>query len=1272
MPRILLLLLSVLTSPFVFAQIPALRFDNLTVDNGLAQNTIQGIVQDKYGFMWFGTLGGLCKYDGYSFTVYKSNDKDSHSIINDRIHSVCKDTNQVIWIAFSDSKFVCRYNYEEDNFTRFSSNQMNASLLQALKKGAHTQQAQSKEYTWQVSSDNFLTQTSHKTGQTLVYRADPLYRWGLRDEFVNDVYLDANQTLWVGTSNIGISKADTKQKPFANFSKEHLNPNSLVDNIVKTICEDSEGNLWVGTRNKGITKMNRKTGKYTHFQQNALDPTNSLVSNHIRKIYADHYGFIWIGTKNGLNRYDPKTNRFSLYKSYTKNAIPHNWVFDITEDHQGNLWIGTWRGIAKYDRKRDRFFAYEHAATLKSSYVRAIVADRQNNLWVATEGGGITRLKRVTTSALEEKLYPTHFTSIPANPNSLSNDRVITMIEDEAGLLWIGTSSGLNRFEPATGKFTRFTTKEGLADDLIMGLLCDGKGHVWISHKRGISRLNTRTFAIRNYTKQDGLQDNEFSAGACFRSPKTGELFFGGINGFNAFFPKQIQSNPYPPILFFTNLKILNKTVPLGKAIDDRVILSKPLYLTDEITLEHADKNIDIEFAALHYANPQANRYAYMLEGFDKDWIYTDASKRTASYSNLEAGTYAFKVKASNSDGVWSAVPKKIAIVMLPPWWRTNWAYAFYGLCVVVLLYLFYRYIIAREQVRHQLQFERMQAERKYEQEQEKVNLFINVSHEFRTPLTLLLQPLHKLLALDTSPEIEKAAQTIHLHTQKLLGLVNQLLDFRKVDEGKAALKRVNEDIIGFTNNIVTLFGDLAAAKKLDLQFHASVATLDAWIDPDKYEKILTNVLSNAIKFTDAPGKITVSVAKIDPSASKIDWGFAGKKESQESVEIRIRDTGIGLTSEQQQQLFGRFYHADDTKAGTGLGLAYTKSLVELHGGQIYVESEYGKGTTFSIQLPLGSQSEPKRQEIEKELQTPTYAYATTRLEWMKYEIIHTDPSVADELAGEFSTSLEPGEETHSLPLLLLVEDNKELRTQLKESLKSHYRIKEAANGLEGWEKTLKYFPDIIISDIMMPKMTGIELCGKLKEDIQTCHIPLILLTAKGLMDNKIEGFETGADEYISKPFHMPFLFVRIKSLLESRTRLKEKFASSTYLLPAKEITTNNLDEAFLDRITKIALEHISDPQFTLEEFLEKIGMSYSNFFRKISALTGKNPSHFLRSVRLQYASELLLQRQYTIKEIGYMAGFNSPSYFNKTFRELFGMTPLEYLEHHSDPTIRQ
>jgi signal transduction histidine kinase/ligand-binding sensor domain-containing protein len=1000
----------------IFSQEKILRFEHFTVEHGLTQNTVQGIAKDKYGFMWFGTWEGLCRFDGYKFTVYLADNNNIHTIYNNRVQLLHKDQQENIWVSCSDTQ-ICRYNYETDDFTRYVRQTVPKSILDSLDryKAISFTYIDWKDYKWvvnqsynrltigipfnQIENMNKLMQINKSTGHQYVYRSDFFNKWALNDETIFSIYLDNNEILWTGTYSGGVNKADIKQKPFYHYCFDPIHTDkSIVDNKIRAICEDKTGILWIGTQNKGLTRIDRKTDTYTHFQHNQNNSKNSIYENEIRKIYNDQSGFMWFGSKGGLDRFDPKVKKFHHY-NVTNSKLPHNWVYEIMEDKDKNLWIGTWKGMVRYDRKNDILVSYDSALFVRPR-IRVIANDARNNLWVATEGGGLVYLKRDTVNQVV-KLTATPFLNSPTDSNSLISNRIYALVIDKNGILWIGTNNGLNRFDPVNKSFQRFGLSEGLPDKLITGIICDRKGNIWISHKKGITRLDPKTFHMRLFSSMDGLQDNEFSENACYISQKTGELFFGGINGFNCFYADSLKDNPYLPKVFITDLQISLKSVHPNEKVNGRLILTKPIYLTKEIVLTHKDKIITIEFAGLHYSNPKGNKYAYMLEGYDKGWNYTNASKRQASYSDLDPNTYVFKVKASNNDGIWNPEPASLKIVILAPWWKTVWAKILFIGLVIGLIYTYYYYresnyqkkqkeltkqvrqrtteleitnrLLLERQARIEEQAEELrahsdnlktandllvqkqaliqeQAGKLSETNEEllilnstKDRFFSIIAHDLRNPFhvvsgfsEILIKDYSKL-----SPEkIEKYLNLINTSARSGNNLLENLLQWSRSQTGHIPYEPLILNLWVVAKETLDLLEGEALKKNIQVQLRME-PHLNVIADENMLKTIMRNLLSNAIKFTDKNGSIVLN--------AKVKSPF---------IEICVSDTGIGISKEHQLTLF-RVDSNISTKgtsqeSGTGLGLILCKEFIEKHNGRIWVESEEGKGSTFTFNLLLG------------------------------------------------------------------------------------------------------------------------------------------------------------------------------------------------------------------------------------------------------------------------------------------------------------------------------
>jgi signal transduction histidine kinase/AraC-like DNA-binding protein/AmiR/NasT family two-component response regulator len=840
----------------------------------------------------------------------------------------------------------------------------------------------------------------------------------------------------------------------------------------------------------------------------------------------------------------------------------------------------------------------------------------------------------------------------PEDPNSINSEQINYIFEsedDNSNVLWIGTSGGgLNRFERKTEIFSHFTVDDGLPDNVIYGILEDDHRNLWLSTDNGLSRFNPDTKLFRNFDVNDGLLGNQFNPGACSKNIN-GEMLFGSTKGLIAFHPDSLIDNPHIPNIVITDFQLFNKPVKIEKKNtaenDENYKLPAAVSQLKKIKLTYQENIFSFEFAALDYRSPNKNQYVYMLEGLESDWNYTDYTRRYATYTNLDPGEYTFRVKGSNNDGIWNEKGTSIQIIISPPWWKTNLVYAFYLLVVGSIVFATWRAQLRRIRLKQQLKMEHFESEKLREVDQLKSRFFTNISHEFRTPLTLIIGSVKQMLAGDFIGNFKEQYRMIIRNGERLLKLINEILDLSKLESGQMKLQVVETDIVQFLKGIVLNFSPLADRKKVTLKFKSTEDELIGYVDHDKLEKIVTNLLSNAFKFTPEEGKIIVSISPLVPPLLRGDAEGRG-------VEIKISNTGPGIPADRIDKIFDRFYQSDDNYKkdgeGTGVGLALAKELVELCRWEISVSSIPDKRTTFIITLPVAKECFKADEIMEKT------------------ESAGRKPETGIESGSDiqFPDSVLPSPvSVKSSPVLLIVEDNPDVTAYISSFMKHDYLIVTAENGEEGLKKSLDTYPDLIISDVMMPEMDGFEFCQKVKSDECISHIPVILLTAKADLDSKIKGLEFGADDYISKPFEADELKVRSKNLIEQRIKLREKFSRMIEIKPG-EIAASSMDEQFLQRLLDIFENHISDPDYNTESFAREIGMSRSNLYRKIQALTNQSTHNFFQSLRLKRAAQLLRKRSATISEIAYAVGFNSPSYFSKVFRKHFDQSPSDFVNH--------
>lgn len=1054
----------------------------------------------------------------------------------------------------------------------------------------------------------------------------------------------------MGTVFGGVNVTHTIATPFTVYKTSTL-VNSISSNVVSAITDDELHNLWIGTEAEGLNYFDRKRHTFIHYKSDASD-ARSISGNFIKAIYRDKSNAIWVGTYDGgLNLFHPSTQSFTHYRHNASDpaSLSGDNIICVHEDSWNRFWVGAYgKGLNLLDRATGKCetFTTDPASRFRisSNWVRLVYEDRHRNLWVGT-AHGLNLLKPG-----EEKF--TWFYKRPNHKDSLVSDYINCIMEDRSGRLWIGTyDGGLSLYHPETRSFTTYTLQNGLPGNNVRGILEDEQGFLWLSTDNGLCKFNAANGAVVNYNVYDGLPGNEFNYNSFFRD-EDGQLFFGGYTGLISFYPAHIRVNQTIPPIVFTGLRLFNKPVGIQ---DESGLLAKSMPFTRRITFAAAQNIFTIEFAALNYIRSGKNRYAYKLEGFEKDWNVVD--NPAATYTNLPPGHYTFLVRASNNDGVWTTDAAKMEIVVRPPLWKTWWAYLIYLIVIIGILYITIRFFNRQARLERDLYYEHQQKTQQEELHQQKIDFFTNISHEIRTPLTLIVGPVEHLLA--NSPEnsvISRQLRLVKQHADRLIRLVTELLDFRKAESGIMQLNVSEGDVVAFARNIFTSFNDLAVSHSIRYSFTLTVDNLSAWFDPTQLEKVLFNLLSNAFKFTEDGGQISVAINATGETALTID----------------ISNSGQGIPPEQQSKLFSRFYqlgNAGNGMLGTGIGLALSKSIIEAHGGQISVHSAPAKDekqsgrTSFAIMLPLGKAHFTPEQlsGIGRSSSTIQRAHK------------------ADMSEPEFDTTLVEGNgvETSAQPSLLLVEDNAAIRQMIRDALSAHYDITEAASGASGWETVTTLIPDLVISDVMMEgEDDGFTLCHRIKTDERTNHIPVILLTARAAPASQITGLRTGADAYITKPFLLQVLELQVRNLLTLRNIIRDKFIRQVTLQPdAPELIIADQqpgptpEALFLQKLVAMVEEHIEDADFGVPVLLKKAGMSQTVLYRKLKALTDMSIADFIKSVRLKKAAELLKQSgdNISIAEVAYRVGFSDRKYFSKEFRKQFGVSPTAFINKDSE-----
>jgi signal transduction histidine kinase/ligand-binding sensor domain-containing protein/AraC-like DNA-binding protein len=1235
----------------------------------ISSNTISPIYEDSNGNLWIGTVGGgLNKFDkkNKKFSRFVHNPDNPFSLSHNDISGISGDNFGNIWISTLGGG-LNKLNYIDDqHLIKFSHVKNNPSDPTSLSNNnVATLFIDNDNIMWIGTWGGGLNKTALNPGQNsslsfISYKHNYDDEHSLSDDNISYIYKDKTGLLWVATWGGGIHIYNTKQKSFRHYTHEPDNPFSMSAKGVSVIYEDRYRTLWIGTWDGGLNKMDRATNKFVHYQHNPNEES-SLSNNAVSAIYEDKFGVLWIGTwQGGLNKFDEQSNKFYHYKNDPLNteSISDDRIVTIGEDPDGEMWIGTYYGgLNKFERKTGKFIRYQHddgdSTSLSNNSVSVIYRDREKNLWIGTRFGGLDKL-----DFIEGKFYHNKFYNGSVNPN-----KIVSIYEDVKGVLWIGTQElGLIKLNKETGHFKNYTVKDGLPGNYILGILEDESGNLWLSTNPGLSMFNPLKESFRNYDVDDGLQSNEFEEYPASYKTRAGELIFGGINGFNIFYPDSIKDNLHIPPVFLTDFYLFNQRVPIGyDSLSGRTILTKSLLECEEIELNFFDKVFSFEFVALDLHAPHKNKYAYILKGFDKDWIYTNAQRRTATYTNLDPGEYTFRVKGSNNDGIWNEQGASIKVIILPPWWRTNLAYLIYILLLVSVIYFIWKAQLKRIRTKHEFEMSRFEAQKLHEVDEMKSKFFTNISHEFRTPLTLILGPSKQLSEELKDERTKIKADLIHRSANKLNRLVDELLDFSKIEAGEMKLKACPVNLVLVVKEIVLSFQSLAERKQITFKFNCNDNEIIAYLDKNKVEKIIANVLSNAFKFTPEGGKVAVEVQTSPKSSPKERTfkdelsppgrGTEGVGTTKGFAEISIRDTGIGIPQNKIDKIFDRFYQVDSSHTreheGTGIGLALTKELVELHKGKIEVESEEGKGSTFRLIFPFGKEHLKPEEICEEEIEKSK-----------EYEKGRLIPELDEFLEKKVEQMVDV--ELSEKPSLLIVEDNPDVRKYISMILENHYQIFEAKDGEEGLNISFEQIPDLIISDIMMPKLDGFQMCSKIKTDSRTSHIPIIMLTAKATMIDKISGLEIGADDYIMKPFEAEELKARIKNLLEQRKRLHEHFRKYG-LVELEEKNITSLDKQFLQNVIVIINEHISDTDFGVERLAEDVFVSRSLLLKKIEALIGETPNELIRGIRLNRAAKLIENNLRNISEIALEVGFSNPSYFAECFKKQFGVAPTQY-----------
>ena len=1301
-------------------------FKNLSIRNGLSQNTVNAILQDRKGFMWLGTKDGLNRYDGLSFRKFKHDAANPRSIGNSFITSLYEDFNGNIWVGTDAGVYI--YYPEKEAFEEFDCQSLektrierSVSMIAGDKQGRvwiaveaqgmfcyDARQKLLRNYPLSEISSNIkcFTFDSGGTlwlgfyGDGLYYSKDNLatvHPYGSPEDgkrefeggvitkivqgnynclyigsvkegvselnltsgqvrnllaidesgesiFCRDLLPYSDNELWIGTES-GIYIYNLRTAQFIHLRASLYDSYSLSDNAIYALYKDREEGLWIGSYFGGVDYYPRQ---YTYFAKYyPKNIANSLHGKRVREFCRADDGTLWIGTEDGgLNHFNPKTKEFHFFepsagftnihglcmdgshlwvgtfskglrvidtrtgvvlRTYTEGHTPHslndNSIFSICRTSAGEIYLGTLFGLLRYNRTQDSF---DCIPELNGKFVYDIKEDSYGNLWLATYANGAycydvsaRRWKNYVFDAEDER--------------SLPYDKVLSVFEDSYRQIWLTTQGGgFCLFHPDTETFTRYGLKDGLPNDVVYQIVEDDDRFMWLTTNNGLVRFDPKTMEMKVFSTANGLPTNQFNYRSGFKD-EAGNIYLGSINGFVAFDPRTFAENRQVPAVAITDFLLFNKEVSVGETDSP---LKSSITFSDKVVLTADQNSFSFRIAALSYQAPRMNKLMYKLEGFDEGWL-TIGESPLVTYSNLGYGDYVFKVKASNSDGVWNEQETSLHLSILPPFYLSGWAYCFYVLffmgCLVCVIFYFKR----RNYRKQHRQMEMLEQEKEREVYHAKIDFFTNVAHEIRTPLTLIKGPLENIiLKKEVDSETKEDLYIMKQNTERLLNLTNQLLDFRKTETRGFRLNFTECDVVAVLRETYLRFTSLAKQKGLDFILELPQECFMADVNQEALTKIISNLLNNGVKYASTYLRISL--------------------ETDEKVfHIRTFNDGEMIPDTMKEEIFKPFVRLDkedEVTTGTGIGLALSRSLAELHQGSLMME----KGeevNCFCLTLPVNQDS----------------------------TITLSAENVSQVEENSCGWEQEETDTKEKKPMILVVEDNPDMLAFIRKQLTTEYSVLTAMNGIEALAVLDNHYVNLVVSDVMMPQMDGFELCKTIKSDLSYSHIPVVLLTAKTNIQSKIEGLELGADAYIEKPFSVEYLLANISSLIHNREKLRQTFAKSPFVA-ANTMALTKADEEFIWKLNDIIQANLHNPEFSMEDMADALKMSRSSFYRKIKGVLDLSPNEYLRLERLKQAAQLLKEGKSRVNEICYTVGFNSPSYFSKCFLKQFGVLPKDFI----------
>jgi signal transduction histidine kinase/ligand-binding sensor domain-containing protein/DNA-binding response OmpR family regulator len=1231
--------------------------------------SIQCLNLNRDGSFWIGTHAGLLFYSSQAKQVYRyvHDPKNSTSLSDNWIKQIleCKGGS---YIFVSDDGVLNLFRPDSKDFKRVSINTRGGqgsipinfvyeyseqTLLLGTSRGMYLYDTSSGNYSpLKTKSNNenslqkseiiglyknldgkiwvatyyeglFEIELDNSTGNELEIQS---VKSVLSEIVVNDIFTDEQGNVWIATFNNGLKVIINKELSVGSLAIE--------TEPVYCIAKGATNFLWVGTIGGGLYKYNLLTHSYKKYTV-----SSGLSSNYIRSLYVDGSEKLMIGTFNGLNVLDLKSERISLLSD--ENGILNSEIVFINKDKKGNYWMGSvTNGLVHLDVEYNKVKAYMPKNKIQNvaggnTNVRSALFDKQGRLWVGIYGGGLNLFDT------EKRMFTKRYLHIPDDENSLKDNFILDLIIDSEDKIWIGSLGGFHQFIPDSEVFINYPIKGGVTAESVQAVIADNNDHIWISTFNGLKRFEKKTQTFRDFDQSDGLVNKVFVNGSKFKD-KNGTIYFGSWDKKRNVItvnPEAVSFIKNEPRLILSDFKIFNKPLEIG---GENSPLQKHISKTKSITLKHDETGITIDYVGLNFISPENNKYAYRLKGLESEWREV-GSQRVANYSNLTAGDYTFMVKVSNNEGVWTSEPLELDIIVLPHPLKSNLAYSIYAvlfLLLNILIIWFVRWLLKRK---HQIEVIQIERDTEKKLTQFKLQFFTNISHELRTSLTLIVYPINKMLKKKSrTTEDQTLLDRVDLNVTRLVKLTDEIIDFRKVEQSKTSLALQKSNIVDFLREIANLFIPIAKEHEMQFEFQTDKPEVFWCFDQEKLKKILFNLLTNALKFTPDGGWVKLSVKLLN-----------AKNGSTRKLRIAVEDNGIGIEQEHLPYIFDRFFnpskgkHQHDFQNSSGIGLALVKQLVELHQGTIYVDSVSGKGSIFYFDL----------ENLECSDAETTISDPNSNLE--KYEkwkdILELERrNVQEEL--EITNELM----TEDIPVVLVVDDNKEICMDLNDILKDTYKVFVAGNGKKALEIADQENIDIVVSDVMMPVMDGIELCNNLKSDVKTSHIPVVLLTAKSGIENELHGLRTGADAYITKPFNDEKVLLTVGNIINNRKKIQLLFKGDKSER-ISELAMNPIDKKLIDKILKVVNEKISDSNFTVDELGREAGLSRMHLFRKLKALTGDSPSDLIKKVRLEKSKVLIKEGALSIADIAYDTGFSTPGNFSTAFKKFYGEPPAQY-----------